>query len=105
MDAMDRDHTMEIIRRVAIAFGAERAAIHTLPDWEAMSIRLHLGDRSTVVGITNAEVDALPTDLRVRDRVHERLLGALDELRERLQDERSARSGVWNEMPEARRVH
>src|SRR5436309_1483936 len=25
MDAMDRDHAMEIIRRVAIAFGAERA--------------------------------------------------------------------------------
>ena len=104
MDTIGREHAMEVIRRVAMAFGADRAVVHVLPGWDALSIRLYLGDRSTVVGITNAEADALITDFRTRDRVHERLLHALDELRERLGEERSARSEVWSEMPEMRRA-
>src|SRR2546422_7683569 len=104
MNATDREHMIEVIRRATIAFGADRAVIQELPDWHAVSIRLHLGDRCTVVGVTNAEVDALLTDLRVRDRVHERLQLALDDLRARLGDEGSERSGVWSEMPEARRA-
>lgn len=105
MDTIGREQAMEVLRRVAMAFGADRAAVHVLPDWDALSIRLHLGDRSTVVGITNAEADALITDLRTRDRVHERLLQALDGLRERLGEERSVRGEVWSDMPEARRAY
>ena len=105
MNATDRDQMIEVLRRTTIAFGADRAVMHKLPDWEAVSIRLHLGDRCTAVGITNAEIDALLTDLRVRDRVHERLQLALDDLRARLGEERSERGWVWSEMPEARRSH
>ena len=105
MDTIGREHAMEVLRRIAMAFGADRAVVHALPDWDALSIRLHLGDRSTVVGVSNAEADALITDLRTRDRVHERLLQALDGLRERLGDERKVRGEVWSDMPEARRAY
>src|SRR5262249_10993420 len=98
--AIHREHTIEILRRMAVAFGADRAATHALPYWEAVSIRVPLGDRSTAVGVANEEVDALLTDLRVRDRVHERLQSALDELRARMGEEPPARGPVWSEMPE-----
>lgn len=102
--AIQRDHTIDILRRMAVAFGADRAIIHALPDWDAVSVRLCLGDRSTAVGVANEEIDALLMDLRVRDRVHERLQGALDELRRRLGEELLVRGPAWSEMPERRRA-
>jgi hypothetical protein len=73
MNPPHRKQAIELLRGMALSLGVDQAELHQFPDWRTLGLRLHAGDRSGFVELTEVELDLLLTNVATRSELFERL--------------------------------
>lgn len=74
MSSPHRNEALGLLRGMALSLGLDNAEFQAI-DWNAMAIHLYAGAHSTVMSLTDAEVDLVLVDAGTRSRLYERLRG------------------------------
>lgn len=71
---------INVIRGIALAYGAARTDVLETIDGDRLVLRMHMESDSTVVEFTGPEIDQVLVDVSVNDQLHARIREALLQL-------------------------